>query len=85
LLAHLQGFELLLRQGQGRLEPGPFRGRRLEALLSLAQLRQAQVLQLLQAGGAAAQLLASRPIVGQLILGVLNGRLGRLKRLLGAP
>ena len=37
LLAQLQGFELLLGQGQGRLQPGPFRGRRLEALLALPQ------------------------------------------------
>ena len=44
-----------------------------------------ELLQLLQAGGAAAQLLASGAVVGQLALGLLNGRLGRLQGLPGAP
>ena len=47
--------------------------------------RNTLLLQCLQAGGAAAQLLASRPVIGQLALRLLNGCLSRLEGLLGAP
>ena len=53
VLAQLQRFELLLGQGQGCLQPGLFGGGGLELLLPLAQRRQALLLELLQAGGAA--------------------------------